>query len=304
MNRVIEEYLASLEFEKLNSLFHKAVVETRLSPDLLNIDGSRIHLAKTVMNLVTNAAEAMPDGGVIRIETENVYIDRPIEGYDAIREGDYVVLTVADEGVGISPDDKEKIFEPFYTKKVMGRSGTGLGMAVVWGTIKDHNGYINVETGTGKGTRFTLYLPVTHKEELRLDPGISLENLRGSGEKILIVDDISEQLDIASEMLIHLGYLPSTVSSGEQAVAYLHDHDCDLLILDMIMDPGIDGLETYRQILEHHPDQKAVIASGYSETNRVAEIQRLGAGAYIKKPYTIEKLARVVRSELDRNITH
>ncbi|MFH0995900.1 MAG: ATP-binding protein [Pseudomonadota bacterium] len=301
LNRIIEEYLSSLEFEKLNSLYPKAVVETRLSPDLLNIDGSRVHLVKTVMNLVTNAAEAMPDGGVIRIQTENVYIDRPIEGYDAIREGDYVVLTITDTGIGISPDDKEKIFEPFYTKKMMGRSGTGLGMAVVWGAVKDHNGYINVETGKGKGTRFTLYLPVTDKEELRLAPGTALENLRGNGEKILIIDDISEQLDIASEILTHLGYVTTAVSSGELAVAYMRYHDCDLLILDMIMEPGIDGLETYRRILEHHPDQKAVIASGYSENSRVAEVQRLGAGAYIKKPYTVEKLAGTVRSELDRN---
>ncbi len=301
LNRIIEEYLSSLEFEMLSSQFPKAVVETQLNPDLLNIDGSRVHLAKTVMNLVTNAAEAMPDGGVITIQTENIYIDQPIEGYDAIREGDYVVLTIADTGTGISPEDKEKIFEPFYTKKVMGRSGTGLGMAVVWGTVKDHNGYINVETGKGKGARFTLYLPVTGREELRMDPGISLENLRGNGEKILIVDDVPQQLDIASEMLTYLGYAPTSVCSGEQAVAYMRDHDCDLLILDMIMEPGIDGLETYRRILEHHPDQKAVIASGFSETGRVAELQRLGAGAYIKKPYTVEKLAGIVRSELDRN---
>ena len=300
MNGIVEEYLSSLEFEKLRSLFPNAAVETRLSPDLLNIDGSRVHLLKTVMNLVTNAAEAMPDGGVIRIQTENVYIDRPIEGYDAIREGDYVVLTIADTGIGISPDDKEKIFEPFYTKKVMGRSGTGLGMAVVWGTAKDHNGYINVESAKGRGTRFTLYLPVTDKEEHRLDPGNTMETLRGKGEKILIVDDIFEQLDIASEILTHLGYVTKAVGSGEQAVAYMRDHECDLLILDMIMEPGIDGLETYRRILEHHPGQRAVIASGYSETSRVAEMQRMGAGAYIKKPYTVEKLAGIIRSELDR----
>jgi len=304
LNQIIEEYLSSLEFKKLGTLFPKAVVETRLVPDLLNIDGSRIHLAKTVMNLVTNAAEAMPDGGTITIQTENVYIDRPIEGYDAIREGDYVVLTITDTGIGISPEDKEKIFEPFYTKKVMGRSGTGLGMAVVWGTVKDHNGYINVETEKGKGTRFTLYLPVTGKEELRMNPGKTMENLRGNGETILIVDDVSQQRDIASEILTYLGYAPTAVSSGEQAVAYMYDHDSDLLILDMIMEPGMDGLETYRRILEHHPNQKAVIASGYSETSRVAEMQHLGAGAYIKKPYTVEKLAGVVRSELDRNPVH
>ena len=152
MNRIIEEYLKSPEFDKMKADYPQAEVETRLNPSLMNVSGSPVHLVKTVMNLVTNAAEAMPDGGVISIRTENVYVDRPIVGYDEIREGDYVVLTIADTGTGITADDKEKIFEPFYTKKVMGRSGTGLGMAVVWGTVKDHNGYINLESTSGKGS--------------------------------------------------------------------------------------------------------------------------------------------------------
>ena len=125
--------------------------------------GSPTHLSKTVMNLVSNAAEAMPEGGELTVSTENQYIDRPIIGYDDVKEGDYVVLTISDTGTGIAPEDMEKIFEPFYTKKKMGRSGTGLGMAVVWGTVKDHNGYINVQSTEGKGTTFTLYFPVTRK---------------------------------------------------------------------------------------------------------------------------------------------
>jgi len=125
-------------------------VEINPETDLLNILGSPAHLYKTVMNLVSNAAEAMPDGGTISISTENRYIDQPISGYDHVEEGDYVVFTVSDTGVGISSEDRERIFEPFYTKKAMGRSGTGLGMAVVWGTVKDHKGYIDLQSTEGK----------------------------------------------------------------------------------------------------------------------------------------------------------
>jgi len=123
--------------------------------------GSPVHLSKTVMNLVSNAAEAMSDGGMIRISTESKYLDKPIKGYDNIREGDYAVLTVSDTGEGISEEDLKRIFEPFFTKKKMGRSGTGLGMAVVWGTVKDHRGYIDIQSTLGQKTTFTLYFPVT-----------------------------------------------------------------------------------------------------------------------------------------------
>ena len=139
LNDVIAEYLKSPEHEKLQSYHPGVHIETHLEKDVLNILGSSTHLSKTVMNLISNAAEAMPEGGKIAVSTENRYIDRPIRGYDDVKEGDYVVLTISDTGTGIAPEDIEKIFEPFYTKKKMGRSGTGLGMAVVWGTVKDHN---------------------------------------------------------------------------------------------------------------------------------------------------------------------
>ena len=163
LNNVIAQYLKSPEYEKLQSYHPTVHMETHLEKDTLNILGSSIHLSKTVMNLVSNAAEAMLEGGTLSISTENRYIDRPIGGYNNVKEGDYVVLIISDTGMGISPDDINKIFEPFYTKKKMGRSGTGLGMAVVWGTVKDHNGYIHVQSTEGKGTTFTLYFPVTRK---------------------------------------------------------------------------------------------------------------------------------------------
>ena len=300
LNDVIFEYLKSPEHEKLQSYHPGVHIETHLEKDVLNILGSSTHLSKTVMNLISNGAEAMPEGGKLTVSMENRYIDRPIRGYDSVMEGDYVVLTISDTGTGISPEDIEKIFEPFYTKKKMGRSGTGLGMAVVWGTVKDHNGYIDVQSTEGKGTTFALYFPVTRKKLSEDKTSLSVEVYSGNGESILIVDDVEEQRQIASGMLQELGYLVVSVSSGEEAVEYLKTNKADLLVLDMIMGPGIDGLDTYKKIIETHPGQKAIIASGFSETDRVKKVQGLGAGAYIKKPFLLEKIGLAVKKELEK----
>jgi CheY-like chemotaxis protein len=300
LNDIISDYLKSPEHKKLKSSHPNVQVETNLETSLLHILGSPVHLSKTIVNLASNAAEAMPGAGEISISTGNRYIDSPIGGYDDVEEGDYVTLTVSDAGVGISSADMERIFEPFYTKKAMGRSGTGLGMAVVWGTIKDHKGYIDVQSSQGKGTTFTLYFPVTRKELAKDKSGLSIEDYRSKGESILVVDDVEEQREIASSMLKKLGYSVTSVSSGEEAVNYLKDNSADLLVLDMIMNPGVDGYETYKRILEFHPGQKALIVSGFSETERVKEAQRLGAGAYVKKPYLLEKIGIAVRDELER----
>ena len=128
----------------------------------------------------------------------------------------------------------------------------------------------------------------------------SIEDYRGNGESILVVDDVEEQRELASGMLKKLGYSISTVSSGEEAAEYLKKNKVDLILLDMIMDPGIDGLETYEQILEMYPEQKVIIASGFSETERVTEAQRLGAGAYVKKPFLLEKIGLAVKEELEK----
>jgi len=300
LNDIISNHLKTPEHEKLK-FFHPDVrIVTNLEENLLNIMGSPVHLSKTLMNLISNAAEAMPDGGTIVVSTQNRYIDKPVKGYEDVSEGDYVTLTVSDTGIGIPAEDIERIFEPFYTKKVMGRSGTGLGMTVVWGTVKDHNGYIDVQSTGGKGTTFILSFPVTRKEPARDETRLSIEDYMGRGEAILVVDDVEEQRKIASGMLKKLGYSVTTVSSGEEAVEYMKDHSADLLVLDMIMDPGIDGLETYKRILKLHPGQKAIIASGFSESKRVKQAQKLGAGTYVKKPYLMEQIGIAVKNELDR----
>jgi CheY-like chemotaxis protein len=298
LNDLVDEYLISPQFEKLKSYHPNVKVESHLDPALLNVMGSPIHLSKTVMNLVSNAAEAMPEGGSIEIKTTNKYVDFPINGNVDVEEGDYIVLTVSDSGIGIAADDINRIFEPFYTKKVMGRSGTGLGMAVVWGTVEDHNGYIHIESKEGKGTTIKLYFPVTRETARRMEMPLSFDNYKGNGQHILVVDDVKEQLEIASKILTQLGYSVETVCSGEKACEYLESNSPDLIMLDMIMAPGIDGLETYKRINSKYPQQRAIIASGYSETERVREAQRLGAGKYVKKPYTIEKIGMAIKSEL------
>ena len=182
----------------------------------------------------------------------------------------------------------------------MGRSGTGLGMAVVWGTVQDHDAYIDVVSHKDSGTRFDLYFPVTDDKIESPPDGTLLKALMGNKEKILIVDDMAGQRQIAKILLKRLGYQALSVASGEAAIEYLESNQADLLLLDMIMDPGIDGLETFRQIRQFKPGQKAIIASGFSQSNRVQKTLELGAGQYIKKPYTIEKIGLAVQKELSR----
>jgi len=298
LNQVISEYLVSLEHERIMTINPRIEIQTSLEPNIMNIMGSPVHLFKSVMNLVSNAVESMPRGGAISITTSNRYIDSPLEGYDTIQKGEYTILSISDAGTGMSDIDRQRIFEPFYTKKAMGRSGTGLGMAVVWGTIKDHHGYLEVQSQPGKGSVFTIYFPSTPEKVEQHEAPFTIDEYKGNGEKILVVDDVKEQREIAAKILERLGYFVDTVSSGEEALEYLKSKGVDLLVLDMIMNPGIDGLETYKRVLELNPCQKAVIASGYSDTDRVKEALRIGAASYIKKPYLLKKIGVVIKEAL------
>jgi len=300
LNDIISDYVKSPEYIKMKSFNLEVRFEISLNPNLLNIMASPVHISKVVMNLVSNAAEAISGSGTVRISTESRYLDRPLSGYENVNEGDYVVLTVSDSGEGMVQENVDKIFEPFYTKKKMGRSGTGLGLAVVWGVTKDHNGYIDVKSTRGRGSKFTIYFPITRKDLIKAKSNLSLDSFTGRGELILVIDDVEEQREVASGMLEILGYSVSSVSSGEDAVEYIKNNPVDLLVLDMIMEPGIDGLDTYKKILNLHPGQKAILASGYSETDRVKEAQSLGAGIYIQKPYTLEKIGTAIKQELKK----
>ncbi|OPY84549.1 MAG: Blue-light-activated protein [Syntrophus sp. PtaU1.Bin208] len=300
LNKVIVDYLDSPEHQKLTSYNQDIRIKTELADDLFNVKGSPIHLNKSIMNLISNAAEAISGTGTITIKTENRYLDYTINGYDHMREGDYVVLSVADTGGGIPEKDLGKIFEPFYTKKVMGRSGTGLGLAVVWGTVKDHHGFIDVKSEEDLGSTFTLYFPVTREELVRKREKSDIAQYMGRNESILVVDDMEFQRELATNLVSKLNYEVIAVSSGEAAIEYLKTRRADLLLLDMLMEPGIDGLETFQRVLEIVPDQRAIIVSGFAEDERVRKAQELGAGEYVRKPYNLEKIGLAIRKELDR----
>jgi two-component system cell cycle sensor histidine kinase/response regulator CckA len=299
LNDIVSDYLQSPEFKKLEQFHPTMTIKTNLDRDLLNIGGSHVHIRKAIMNLVSNASEAIEADGNITISTMNRYIDKPLRKYEDVNIGEYAILAVSDDGPGISSDDLERIFEPFYTKKVMGRSGTGLGLAVVWNVVQNHKGYIDVITDEN-GTTFELYFPITRDEVSDKDLSISIEDMKGNGETILVVDDVENQRDISCKMLDRLGYKTMSVSSGEEAVEYLKKNAVDLILLDMIMDPGINGRETYERIVKIHPNQKALIISGFAETDEVKEAQKLGAGRYIKKPFTLEKIGLAVKEELEK----
>ncbi len=298
LNEIIMEYLSSAEHLQATSEHPQVRLETRLDPELLPVKCSQIHIKKILMNLINNALEAADPDGNVTVSTENCYLDKPVKGYEKVVAGEYAVISVSDSGQGIPSKDLERIFEPFYSKKVMGRSGTGLGLAVVWNAVQDHLGYINVESELDQGTTFRIYLPVSRGKIITTQHDQSIEGLTGAGEKILVVDDEKVQRDLATSMLHELGYVADSVESGEEALKFVKHNHVDLVILDMIMTPGINGAETYKRLLEIKPGIRALIASGFSATAEVDRALELGASEFIKKPYTIYKMAEAVKKAL------
>lgn len=297
LNVLVQEYLDSPEHQKAASLHPHIRCITQLNPAAGHIQCSSVHIKKCIMNLVTNAMEAIDGPGRIVLSTRNEHLDEKGAMQYGLSAGDYLVLIVADSGKGIAEKDLEHIFEPFYTKKVMGISGTGLGLAVVWNSVQDHGGTVHVES-SGEGTTFYLYFPASARKTAPKKSRSGIQELSGSGETVLVVDDESLQLDIADRMLKLLGYRPVCIGSGENAVAYLKEHCIDLILLDMMMDPGINGRQTFEQILRFHPGQKAVIASGFSESEDVKATLQMGARRYLKKPYSLEQLGRAIKDAM------
>ena len=297
LNRIIHQYLSSMEYKSLKQVNPNVNIAFTPDENLLNVKGSLVHIRKAIMNIVVNAFEATRGQGTIKLSTRNAYLNKPLKRYTDVAEGKYAVVSISDSGHGISSQDMKMIFEPFYTKKVMGRSGTGLGLSIVWSAMQDHNGYVDVKTGK-TGTTFELYFLTTDEEASDGNDQVQIHNITGNKEKILVVDDDQTQRDIASQILERLGYSVLTVGSGEEAATYLKNNSADLVILDMIMESGLSGRETYAKILESNPRQKAIVVSGYSETSDMRETLKMGAGRFIKKPYSISELGKAVREEL------
>ena len=298
LNDIVEEYLESPSFEDLREVYPGISVHTELDPGLAHIEGASVHLLKTVMNLVTNAADAMPQGGVIEIRTENRECGRPCREDAAIPAGTYALLTVEDSGVGIREEDLGRIFEPFYSNKVREYTGTGLGLTVVRSTVEDHGGYIRVESSEKKGTVFEACFPVTDKQVSHPPEG-SLEHYRGDGS-VLVVDEVREQREIVQLMLARLGYTVVTAGSGEEAVAAVRENDPDLVLVEMILGSGIDSLETCRRICEASQRVKIILTGKYAETEIMDEVESLGIVRFLKKPYTMRNVGMTVKEEMEK----
>lgn len=299
INQVVENYLESPSCLSLIKKNPEIELNVDFDENINKIKGSAPHLSKLIMNLVVNAFDAITSEGSVTIKTDKIELTKLNNGFELEHNaGPHILLSISDTGKGIDQSDLEKIFEPYYSKKKMGySSGSGLGLSVVYGVVKDHKGYYDIVTEPGVGTEFRIYFPVLKSgEESDIRETVQITGT----ESILIVDDNEGQRDVATQMVKNLGYNASSVANGKEAVNYLKTQSVDLVLLDMIMEPGMDGLDTYKEILKIYPRQKAIIASGYSATERVEEMQRLGAGQYIRKPYSLNVLGKAIRNELDK----
>ncbi len=289
---LITEYLDSPEHRSLLQRFPQVECYHHKKEKLPGIMCSIIHIRKCIMNLIANSCEAIATSGKIDISTEIFTPDKQWLKNHELTDTDYVKISVCDNGPGIAKENIKHIFEPFYTKKVMGQSGTGLGLALVWNTVHEHDGIITVAS-TANGTSFDLYFPVSVSDiaQIKMEED---SGSRGNGETVLIVDDEAQLREIATHMLELLEYHPVAVESGEKAIHYMQDNHADLIILDMLMPPGINGRQTYEQILSFRPGQKAIVCSGFSESNDVKATLQMGAALFLKKPFSMDDLGLAV----------
>ncbi|NCC53546.1 MAG: response regulator, partial [Spartobacteria bacterium] len=297
VDQVVASYLQSAGFRDLQDRFPEVSIEVRVSEEPLMVMGSVSHLTQVVMNLVINAFEVIKGPGEVTLECRRVSLDEPYGGFEPIPVGEYCMLTVSDSGTGIPAEDIEHIFEPFFSKKILGQSGTGLGLAVVYGVVKDMDGYVDVFGQEGEGAEFSIYLPITN-ESATTEQEESIDDYAGN-ESILMLDDEPAQRDVARRLLERMGYRVHTVGRFKEALAYFKENIVDLVILDMILGGHYDGMDVYRELHKINPDVKCIIVSGFSASDRVKEAQQLGAGMFVQKPYTTIDIGKAVRQTLD-----
>jgi len=277
-------------------------LELDLEENLLNMKGAPQQLLRVIQNLCQNAVEAMGPAGTLTIKTENIYLDALMNKYEFMTPGEYIKVSISDTGHGIPMEIRDKIFDPFFTTREANKQrGSGLGMSVVRSIVKDHQGFIDLESTVGVGTTFSLYFPTCREEITPVEPA---RNYKGT-ETILIVDDDKIQIEVMTRLLQQVGYTVESALNGEDALLLFATHKANdsfpsLVILDMVMGEGMDGAQTYQELKAVNPRQKAIIVSGYAESPRINLAQTLGAGTYLRKPVTLEKLSKAVRQELDR----
>jgi two-component system cell cycle sensor histidine kinase/response regulator CckA len=274
-------------------------IREKFEQNLWMVKVDQRQIEQVLLNVYVNASQAMPAGGDLYVQTENVIIDEDyIKPYQT-EPGKYVKISIKDTGVGMDEATQQRIFDPFFTTKEMGR-GTGLGLASVYGIIKNHNGFINVYSAKGKGTTFNIYLPAFEKKALKA--GERGEKLLRGTETLLLVDDEDMIIDVCCKVVTKLGYNVLTVKSGKEAIEiYKENRDrIHMVILDMIM-PTMSGAETYDKLKEINPDVKVLLSSGYNINGQVAEILDRGCNGFIQKPFNMADLSKKIREILDKD---
>jgi PAS domain S-box-containing protein len=297
MNGIVHE---TLRF--IGRTFDKSIeIMASLYPQLPTVEADAGQLQQVLMNLCVNAADAMPNGGKLTIETDMVVLTEDyVKAHMDAKAGSYVALSVTDTGIGMDKDTLQRIFEPFFTTKEEGK-GTGLGLAMVYGVAKNHGGYIHAYSEPGEGATFKVYLPVSGKTEVK-EPA-DTETPRGGNELILVVDDEESIRSVAADILESYGYLVLVAEDGEEAAKIYEEHngDISLVILDMVM-PRLGGRETFLKLKRLNPQVRALLSTGYSKNEKAQEILDSGVMGFVQKPYLLNELLSKVRSVLDAEI--
>ncbi len=294
INELLKEQ--NLMFSRTNK---EIIFQDKYTPDLWSVEVDRGQIEQVLMNLYLNALQAMSGGGTLITGTGNVTVDKDQYSPYYVKAGKYVKMTIEDTGIGMSEEVQQRIFDPFFTTKEMGR-GTGLGLASVYGIVKNHEGFINVYSMKGQGTRFEVYLPASGKG-VPYKQKVKEEFIEGK-ETVLLVDDEAMILDVGERMLGKLGYKVFTARDGKEAIAVFqkYPHKIDAIILDMIM-PKMGGGETFDRIKKMKPDIKVLLSSGYSISGQATEILNRGCNGFIQKPFNLQNLSQNLRSILEEN---
>jgi PAS domain S-box-containing protein len=276
-------------------------IHSKYQEDLWTADVDQVQIEQMLLNLYVNAWQAMPGGGKLYTQTQNVILNENYVKHFNFVPGNYVKISVTDSGVGMDKATQEKIFDPFFTTKEMGR-GTGLGLASAYGIVKNHGGIINVYSEKGEGTTFNIYLPASEKTVTE-EKAMPEKVLKGT-ETILLVDDEEMIIDVGQGMLKRMGYKVLVAHSGREAIEMIGGPDClssapDLVIVDLVM-PEMGGGETYDSLKKINPDIKVVLSSGYSVDGKAKEIMNRGCNGFIQKPFDMVHLSRKVREVLDQ----
>jgi PAS domain S-box-containing protein len=300
LNEIIIGHLDSIEHNERLARFPGVQILTNLQQDLHRIECSPQHINKLLLNLIGNALEAIGGAGSVRLATKNCTLSREVaNGEVVLKPGDYVKLTVVDSGPGIPKAALDRIFDPFYSTKKSEKSGTGLGLTIVWNIVQDHQGWVEAANGEA-GAVFEVYLPalkIAPAQEADVPERVPFA--MGKGELVLLVDDSHEQNMVMSEMLKMLGYRTHAVFSGEEALDFLHLQPADMVLLDMNMGDGLNGRQTYEQILKFRPDQKAIVVTGYSDNAEIKKARDLGISVVLEKPVTFEVISRALQATLE-----